>query len=60
MAGFCLWHGAQNRAYAETLVLKAPAAEKTHSQYGLLAAIRCALNERPLWLAPACQGNSTA
>jgi hypothetical protein len=36
MAGFCLWHGAQNRAYAETSVLKAPAAEKTHSQYWAL------------------------
>ena len=36
MAGFCLWPGAQNRAYAETSVLKAPAAEKTLSQYGLI------------------------
>ena len=43
-----LWHGVQNRAYAETSVLRAPAAEKSHSLYWLIAAIRCTLPEGPL------------
>ena len=47
-------------AHAAFFPLRAHAAKKMNSQDGLLAAIRCALNERPLWLAPACHSNSTA